>query len=388
MQKMKLCLVSLDFIPYRSSGLAVYAEKIALGISMRHNVTVVTHQPGGTKREELIDGIRVIRMPIPDLDRSKWLTFSYKAARYLPKLNKEEKFDLVHFVDIHFGYSYRDYFTGSLHQSFRQRLGGDRSLPYHSSYVNLVQRLAYYNLSRFLERNTLRKASRMIAVSNATKKDFVECGRTDPSKIEVIYNGIDVTHFRRQPTKDLREKLGIRSDQRVLLYVGFSTPRKGLEHLADAMNDLGKDVVLIVAGKWEPGYRDIFLRHLGENRDRLIEVGYVTDEEMPVYYSLADVFVLPTLLEGFGFPLVESMSCETPVVSTNVGSVPEVVGDCGLIVPPRDSRALSDAIETLLGDDSLRKEMGNKGRIRAATLFNQERMIEETERFFLNACSR
>jgi glycosyltransferase involved in cell wall biosynthesis len=384
MQRMKLCLVSLDFIPYRGSGLAVYTEKIGLGISERHDVTVVTHQPGGTKREEWTNGIRVIRIPIPVLDRSKWLTFSYKAARYLPKLNKEEKFDLIHFVDIHFGYAYRGYFTGSLHQSFRQRLGGDRSLPYHSSYANLVQRLAYYNLSRFLEGNALKKASRLIAVSNATKKDFVECGRVDPSKIEVIYNGIDVNHFRRQPSNDLREKLGIRSDQRVLLYVGFSTPRKGLEYLADAMNDLGKDVVLIVAGKWEPGYRGVFLRHLGENLDRLIEVGYVTDEEMPVYYSLADVFVLPTLLEGFGFPLVESMSCETPVVSTNVGSVPEVVGDCGFIVPPRQPRALSKAIDILLTDDNLRRDIGKKGRTRAETLFSQELMVSKTEGFYKN----
>jgi glycosyltransferase involved in cell wall biosynthesis len=167
----------------------------------------------------------------------------------------------------------------------------------------------------------------------------------------------------------------------VLLYVGFSTPRKGLEYLADAMNDLGKAVVLIVAGKWEPGYRDIFLRHLGQNRDRLIEVGYVTDEEMPVYYSLADVFVLPTLLEGFGFPLVESMSCETPVVSTNVGSVPEVVGDCGFIVPPRQPRALSKAIDILLTDDNLRRDLGKKGRTRVETLFSQELMVRKTEGF-------
>jgi len=99
---------------------------------------------------------------------------------------------------------------------------------------------------------------------------------------------------------------------------------------------------------------------------------------MPSYYSLADVFVLPSLLEGFGLPLVEAMASETPVVATNAGSIPEVVGDAGLLVPAMDSRALAEAVQELLGDEALRRSLGMRGRKRARTLYRKESMVART----------
>ena len=114
-----------------------------------------------------------------------------------------------------------------------------------------------------------------------------------------------------------------------------------------------KPVKLILVGKWEKGYKEAFDRKFSSMKQNIIETGYVKDEDLPAYYSLADIFVLPSLLEGFGFPLAEALSCGTPVISTSAGSIPEVVGPCGILVPPRDATRLAEAIDRLLTDTSL-----------------------------------
>ena len=385
---MKLCIVSLDFIPFRSSGLAIYGEKLVNGLAKKYDITVITQQQKGTQQEEYIDNVKVIRIPPSKLDKTKWISFGYKASKLVSKLDKEEKFDIVHFVDVHFGYAYSKPFVATLHQSFNQRLEGSGIFPYHSSLLNLFERYVYYNLAKILEKKAVKKAFKLASVSDATKKEFVKNYNIAPSKIEVIYNGINTNFFHPVNPNKLKKDLGIRNNQKILLYVGFTTPRKGVEYLADALKEINHDFKLIMIGKWESGYRKIFYRHVDEMSDKILEVGYVDDKDMPYYYSLADVFVLPSLLEGFGFPLAEALSCETAVVSTNVGSIPEVVGDCGILVPPRNSSALANALNTLLADDDLRRKLSINGRIRVKRYFNEESIINNTEEFYENIINK
>jgi glycosyltransferase involved in cell wall biosynthesis len=110
----------------------------------------------------------------------------------------------------------------------------------------------------------------------------------------------------------------------------------------------------------------------------MIEVGYVPDDERPQYYSLADVYVAPSLLEGLGITPIEAMACGTPAIVTSASSGPEEVGDAGLVVPACDPRALSDAILQLLDDDALRQRMGQMGRERVVREFSYRRMAELT----------
>jgi len=379
---MKICLVTLDFIPYRSSGLSIYGEKLANGLSAEHNVTVLTSKTEETKKEEFIGNIHVIRVPIPHYDKTKWISFGYKASKILEKLNKRENFDIVHFIDVHVGYAYSEPFVATLHQSFDQRLRGDGGIPYHSSISNLIHRYIYYRIAKILEKKALNKSIKLISVSKATKEEFVKNYNLTSPKIDVIYNGIDTNFFKWINPEKLKEKLGL-NNEKILLYVGFSTPRKGVEYLAEALNMLSdKNVKLLMIGRWEKGYRQKFYKHLGENRNRVIEIGYVSDNEMPQYYSLADIFVLPSLLEGFGFPLVEAMACEIPVISTNVGSIPEVVGDYGIIVPPRNAKMLANAIDKLLKDANLMEKLKIKRRTWVNEHFNEKRMVENTIKFY------
>jgi glycosyltransferase involved in cell wall biosynthesis len=374
---MKVCLISLDFIPFRSSGLAVYAENLTRGLARDgHEVTVIASRPGQYTLRE-IDGHANLVLRIPS-GPTNWIGHAWRASKTLQSMQRHAAFDVVHFLDVHFAYPYHGPYVASLFQSFRQRLTAMGALPYSSSLFNLVFRYGYYSLAkRLLESSSLKRATSLIAASQATKTEFVANYAVEEEKIDVVRPGIDTDFFRRRDARELRKRLSI-GDEKVLLYVGFSTPRKGVEYLARALRLLPEHVKLVVIGKWEKGYRLRFLRAAGDRVPSIIEVGYVQDEEMPHYYSLADALVLPSLLEGFGLPLVEAMACATPVVATRVGSIPEVVGDAGLLVPARDHLALADCLNRLLCDDALQRDLGSRGRQRAEAYFTLERMAADT----------
>lgn len=384
---MKICLVNLDFIPYRSSGLAIYGETLALGLDKAgHEVTVIASQRKNMSVYDQIEGIRVYRVPIGRLD---WISYAWRAGSVVARLHQSQHFDAVHFLDVHFAYHYRGVYIASLFQSFRQRATSDGGLPYHSNWYSLMVRLIYYNTARWLaEKPALNRAEYLLAASQATAKEFIVHYGLLAERVRVVPLGIDFSRLRPIDAKGLRLSLGL-GNVPILLYVGFCTPRKGLEYLAQAMQLLSDDVRLVLVGRWEKDYRAKFYRALGAARDHIIEAGYVPDEELPAYYTMADIFVFPTLLEGFGLPLAEALACGTPAITTNAGSSPEIIGPGGRIVPPRDPVALATAINELLADFRLRRNLGQAGREWVLSHFDQNRMIQESlaayDRFFADS---
>lgn len=374
---MNICLVSLDFRPYRTSGHAIYGELLADGLhAAGHQVTMVASRREGAPPSQVVDGIQVLRVPIGATD---WIGFSFRAAQQVEKLKQEKKFDVVHFLDLHFAYAYRGRYAATLVQPFRQRLQARGNLPYYHSLLNLAFRYTYYTLASLtLERQAAARARVMLATCQAVRDAYVRDYPTEAERIVVVPLGIDVARYQRQDSHALRARLGLEG-RRILLYVGFSTPRKGLEYLGQALDALGPDCRLLIVGKWEAGYREKFYRSLSPNsQEKVIEAGYVPDDMLPSYYSLADVFVLPSLLEGFGLPLAEAMACGTPIVATHAGSIPEVVGHAGLLVPAMDAQALAGALQRLLEDEELRRTLGARGVERARRMYSKENMVAQT----------
>jgi glycosyltransferase involved in cell wall biosynthesis len=380
---MHVCLVTLDFPPFRGSGLTVYAEHLVEGlVSYGHQVTVLAARRRESERREasdLLPEVRVIRFPVGPAD---WMALGWQAARFLHSHARE--FDLVHFADVHFAYAYRGPFLASGVQSFRQRLSSHGGRTYHVNRRNLVFRTLYYSAARrLMERSAVRRAQHVVMISKATQQAFVEEYRLAPERTSVIYIGIDAERFARLPARAAaRRALGLADDLPVLLYVGFSTPRKGVEYLAQALSQMQSPAQLLMVGNWEKGYRERFLAALGSAGDRVRVTGYVPDAELPSYYAAADIFCLPSLLEGFGIPLVEAMAAGLPVVTTTGSAAEEIAGEAGLLVPPADSLALAGALDRLVAEPGLRAGMGRAGQGRARAVFDQRSLAADMESLY------
>lgn len=216
-------------------------------------------------------------------------------------------------------------------------------------------------------RLSARKARRIITISESTKRDVVRWWDVPPEKIDVVYCGVDRA-FHPLPEKEVaffRQKRGL--PERFILFVGTIEPRKNVARLIEAYSLLGdRHIKLVIGGARGWLYKEVFFRleELGLTGDVLFP-GYIPYEELPLWYNAAELFVYPSLYEGFGLPPLEAMACGTPVITSNVSSLPEVVGEAGLAVDPTDSKGLAEAIHQVLGDETLRQSMRERGLSRA-----------------------
>lgn len=223
------------------------------------------------------------------------------------------------------------------------------------------------------------RAYHILADSHATKDDLIELYGTSPEKITVLYSGVDP---RFSPEKQRGEEERIRRRYKlghnpIVLSLGTLQPRKNYSRLISAFARVadvsrwsdGRPVShnLVIVGKkgWLFDSIRADVSRLGV-RTRVVFPGFVEEEDLPALYRMADLFVFPSLYEGFGLPPLEAMACGTPVVTSNVSSLPEVVGDAGLTVDPRDIPALANAMGRALQDNKLRQQMIEGGLARAA----------------------
>lgn len=223
----------------------------------------------------------------------------------------------------------------------------------------------------------------VIALSNNTLRDVVNLG-VDPDRVRVIYGGgsvlaeHEIAYDRRE---ELRESLGL--PEKFILFVGALQPRKNVPFLLKGFAELKSRCPalphsLVLAGPKDSATEQISqeARRLGIERHVLM-TGYLEDWQLPLLYKLADLFVLPTLYEGFTLVTVEAMSYGTPLVATDSSSIKEGVGDAGLLVPVDDVCALADAMQRGLMDSGLRQRLINLGK-QQAQRFTWERCAEQT----------
>ncbi|MFN3337383.1 MAG: glycosyltransferase family 4 protein [Thermomicrobium sp.] len=233
---------------------------------------------------------------------------------------------------------------------------------------------------RLLTALSVRRARRVIAVSETTRRDLVQLYGMAPERITTIPNGIDAD-WRRVDDGELerwRRQQGL--PERFLLFVGTVQPRKNLTTLLEAFAQLGPEfpwpLFVVGAAGWldSPIYRRA--EALGLAR-RVRFTGYVPPEELRYWYSAATIFIYPSLYEGFGLPLLEAMACETPVITSNCSALPEVAGDAAVLVEPTDPLAIAAAIRSLAMDEERRRMLAQAGRERARQ-FTWERTARET----------
>ena len=226
------------------------------------------------------------------------------------------------------------------------------------------------------------RAARVITVSEASKRDILRYFRVPDARIHVIYNAIDDRYWQ-EPAGDDMERVRQRYQLTApfVLYAGNIKPHKNLERLIDSFHLLRqgrpdlKDVQLLIIGDEISKYatlRRAVHRHKLHKHVRFF--GFVPDQTLAALYRLADAFVFPSLYEGFGLPPLEAMASGTPVIASNVSSLPEVLGDAALMIDPYDSQAIADAMIRVLTEPELRAELRARGLTRARE-FSWERSI-------------
>jgi len=221
---------------------------------------------------------------------------------------------------------------------------------------------------RIFTRLSVRRAQRVIAVSESTKRDLVQQYDLLPAKIDVVHNGVD-PGFRPLPASQVaafRAEQGL--PERFILFVGTLEPRKNVAALVEAYAGLSRSrpPLMLVGGKgWL--HDGVFARMEALSlTDEVCFVGYVPAEDVPLWYNAADLFVYPSLYEGFGLPPLEAMACGTPVITSTASSLPEVVSQAGLLVDPASIDDLVSAMTRALADTDLREEMRAAGLAQAS----------------------
>lgn len=230
-------------------------------------------------------------------------------------------------------------------------------------------------------RRAVRDADAFIAISESTKRDLVRLTGINPKRVRVTPLAADPLF---QPVPDdcgVLARLGI--DQPYILYVGTLEPRKNIMVLLHAFaalpdRDPLKGTLLVLAGAKGWMYDEIFVlaATLGLN-DRIRILGFVANEDLPMLYGKAQVFVYPSLFEGFGLPVLEAMQCGAPVITTNVSSLPEVAGDAAILISPDDTAGLVTSLTRLLSEPALRDEMHGKS-LEQAARFSWRKTAEQT----------
>lgn len=253
----------------------------------------------------------------------------------------------------------------------------------YGRYVPPISRAVWSSLTSL----GMRRASHVIALSQSGKRDIERLfGAGHP--VSVVYPGCDGETFRPVENKGdiepVKEKYGV--DGPYILYAGVLEPRKDLATLVKAVatlrRDRGVNHKLVIGGRNGWRCQDVFRvarkSGLGSN---VVFTGYVPYPDYPRLLAGADVFVYPSLHEGFGLPVLEAMSCGVPVITCNTSCFPEVVGDAGLMVEPGNVSPMGEAILRVISDSTLSRQMVNKGLQRAAQ-FTWERTARQTLQVF------
>lgn len=301
--------------------------------------------------------------------------FSFRAYFKLRKLLKIHKFDIIH-DNQNLGYGFLLIKTLGIPfiSTIHHPLSIDRStwFEYPSEFSLKVKRVLYYPL--IMQGFVARRLDHIITVSHDSAREITKAFRIKPGKMSVVYNGMDTEFFR--PLKNVKKTPGS------VLFVGNVEDRKkGVVYLLKALTLTKHKVNLTVVDGGAPNrtYVTKWIDNFGLN-DRIHFTGKIPGEKLLELYSRNQIAVSPSLYEGFGFPAAEAMACELPLIASDGGALPEVVGEhmkTGYTVEARDPFGLAKAIDYLMDHPEVREKMGKAARKRIQQVFTWENAARE-----------
>ncbi len=382
-QPLRVALLGYRSNPF-SGGQGVYLKYLSAALTrLGHCVDVISGEP----YPELEDGVRLIKLPglnlfkdfaVPPLrpeylnnftDAFEWwsritggfpepYTFGRRVTEWL--LEHRANYDIVHDNQcLAWGMLKLQRCGIPLTTTIHHPITWDRRIALDAA-NSFTERLSILRWHHFLQMQTkvARQLKHVVTVSETSKQDIAKDFGIDPARITVVHNGVDSDEFR--PLPDVA-----REPMQLITTASADQPLKGTQHFIEALERLtpkfpGLRVIFI--GRPKPdGYTDKKIRSPAL-APYVQVVPDATNEQLVKLYAKSSIAVVPSVYEGFGLPAVEAMACGLPVVATDGGALPEVIGDAGMIVPKKDPRALAAAIGELLRDANDRKYLGRRAR--------------------------
>ena len=403
MQKLNIAILS-----YRSAkfggGQGVYIKDISFALSlMGHNVDVISGPP----YPDLHDGVKLIKLPGLDL----FETFSFKDRFKKFKKKKCKNFDDYYefFIALAGGFPELRTFGNRANNYLKINNNYDVIIDNQSISYGLIEiqkrfplieiihhpitfdfkfelaasKKIKYKISRYLwysflkmQKQVAPKLQNIITVSQSSKKGIIEEFNCKKNNILVINNGLDTEEF--SPIEE-----SVRDLNRLITTASADVPLKGLDYSLKALKILKKDnpnIHLIVIGSPKKGgHTERLIKELNI-KDNVFFKKHISKEEIRRLYSTSSVAIVSSLYEGFGYPVIEAMSCEVPLIATNVSSIPELVGNYGILIDPKDENLLSHKIKNVLSNYDEHKKTAIQGRQHIIKTFNWSKITNEYEK--------
>lgn len=288
-----------------------------------------------------------------------WIKDSFSLHKKLEKYN----FDIVHFTspfEFSFGFNLK------AKTSFKKIITLYDLMPLHLAdkvfsgrWYRKILKSFYLNIL-----NSTPYADRIITISDYSKKDITQTLKIPENKITVTYLSAGENFFQsidEESLKQIKEKYLLPSE--FLLYVGGFNPNKNIELLFEIVKDL--KLSLVIAGSLSKLHGEFLSKKIKGIENLIHFLGFVPDRELPALYRLAKIFLFPSFFEGFGIPPLEALASGVPVISSNASSLPDVVGDAGILIDPQDTAKWKKEVFRLWNDKYSREELSKKGVIQA-----------------------
>ena len=379
--QLRILMLSADFSLPPYGGIATHIAGLSHElVSLGHQVTLVVPAYGHEKSREEFCGIEVVFLGLGGGPRFlRYARRLYVFRKALRKIITDKQALLVHVHDL------------LVSPPAVRPLG--KKLPViftnHTSYYTGLSQSLW---GRLILRRLVGRPDGIITVSPVLL-DKSQMHR--PTHLELIPSGVDTELFRPQiPDDDLCNSLGLKQDDNTILFVGRFKPVKGLPHLFEAISVLQDDIPnlkLLMAGSGSATEEGDLARKISEFGigDMVIFLGRISQEELPAYYALARVVVLPSLMEATSIAGLEAMACEKPLVGTEVGGLPIIIdhGKTGLLIPPGDSVSLAVALKKILLEKDYQKKMGKAARERVEQQFTWREIAKRTVDFYRRVIS-
>jgi len=383
---MNICMFAKGLPVHITGGMELHVKMLVDGLVKRgHKVTIITTKhPEGIKTEddEMVSIYYVGNRPITYTKK-----FYRDSADLFQQLDYINNFDVVH-SQSGSGFGFTKFSQRKI--PFVTTLHGTTKNEIKSSLNTKTIRGLLRALYIFINDRThskipiaiLAKSDKIISVSNELNEDIQKQFNIPASNLVTIPNGIDIDKFKPISTDDLKEILNLK-DKKIILSVGRIDEQKGFQLLIKALPEILKkfEVKLVIVGTG-PYLRS--LKSMAEKRglqDKVIFAGRVSDEDLPKYYNLADVFAFPTLrLEGLPYVIPEAMACGRPVISSRIGGIPTAIenGRDGILIEPGNLDELTKNILYLLENEDAANAMGKRAREKVINELSLDKMVEDT----------